>query len=341
MKRQSNITFGRRAARFLQARWCAGTRRETAPSAPVTIQVEVSSRCNLSCVFCCQSRMTRPGRLMEPPLFAQIVESMAGRVWHLQLSNFGEPLLHPQIHRLVAHAAGSGLFVELTTNGVLLDRRCSEQLIAAGVGKVNVSVDSLRPSSYHQIRGTELQPVLENLRQLRAARDRAGTRRPFIVLAGTDMAPGGGDAATLRRACGRLGADACYITPSLNWAGLCTDPQWIKPTGQRYQVCRFPWEFLHISAEGIVTPCCIDAELGHPLGRVRPGHDNLSQIWNHQPLRRLRRALLDADLTTLQKISRCVDCSRLYHSQTDYTVNRLRVELDQLRHFNSWHRRAR
>ena len=324
--------FLARAAAFARARWRASVRGCVTGVAPVTMQVEVTSRCNLHCAMCCQQTLQRPRVDMPRATFERIIDSAAGWVHHVQLANFGEPLLHPDVHALVAHAARRGLFVEMITNGTLMDRGCAERLVDAGVGKVSVSVDSLDPGRFKRIRGVELSAALAGLGHLVEARRRAGGRRPFIVLTGTDLVSNPGDAAVLRGRYRELGADACYITPSCNWGGAASDPEWIKPSGRRYMGCLFPWEFLFVSAAGDVSPCCIDAELRNRVGRF--DGVNLRSLWNAAPMRTLRRALLDGDLPALSRISGCPSCSRLYHSQAGYTLNRLRVELAQLAHFS-------
>ena len=284
--------FLHRAATFARARRLASSRSTLSAAAPVTMQVEVTNRCNLRCVMCCQQNMQRPRVDMPLAMFRRIIDQAEGWVHHVQLANFGEPLLHPQVHDLVAHAASRGLFVEMITNATLLDRPQAEALVSAGVGKISVSVDSLDPARYRQMRGVELDAALAGLAHLVEARRRAGGRRPFIVLSGTDLVSNAGDAGRLRLGHCALGADACYITPSCNWAGAVTDPRWIKPSGGRHVGCRFPWEFLFISSAGEVAPCCIDGELRNSVGRLQDS--DLRSIWRGAKYGPLLSAMSDA-----------------------------------------------
>ncbi len=317
----------------------ASVRRSVDAVAPVTLQVELTNHCNLRCAMCFQQTMQRPARHMTRETFHSVVDQAVGWTRHLQLANFGEPLLHPHVYELVAHAAGRGLFVDMITNGTLLDRAAAEELVAAGVGKVSVSVDSLDPARFLQLRGVELDAVLAGVRRLERARRRAGTRAPFIVLSGTDLVSNHGDGETLRRRCRSLGADACYVTPSCNWAGGATDPRWIKPHGADVAGCPFPWEFCFVGSAGEVAPCCIDPELRHRVGQIATG--DLRGQWNGAAMHRLRAALLHGDLEALSRVSACAGCSRLFGSPAAMAVNRARVELAQLSHFArlSFHRK--
>ena len=275
--------------------------------------------------------MQRPKGRIDPALFRRIVDSAEGWVHHLQLANFGEPLLHPDLPEMIHYAASRGFFVEVFTNGLLLDDERAEMLVRAGTGKVNVSIDALEPEVFKNIRGVEIQPILENLKRLSQARSRLGSRTPFIVIAAADLLANPGEPGSIGKRCAELGADAWYVTPSMNWAGSATDSDSVKPSGAEYSGCLFPWYLMNVSLDGIVTPCCIDAELRNEIGRI--DRTDLRAIWNDEPVRRLRRALLARDLDAMADISNCHQCSRIYYSQNAYTLNRGRIELAQLRHF--------
>jgi cyclic pyranopterin phosphate synthase len=83
----------------------------------------------------------------------------------------GEPLLRRGLPGLVArlHDVAPGVDLSLTTNGVGLARNASA-LHEAGLRRVNVSLDTLRPERYAAItRRDRLTDVLEGLRAARAA----------------------------------------------------------------------------------------------------------------------------------------------------------------------------
>jgi len=328
--------FLNRSYRFARARYHASILKSDEAPPPLTLHVEPTNHCNLKCRMCFQTTMARKKGRMPFELYKRIIDQAAGWTRHLQLANFGEPLLHPQLPKMIAYGAQHGFFVEVFTNGALLDKEIAREIVGAQAGKVNVSIDALDPEVYREIRGIELEKALEGLRNLREARRRAGSKTPLIVLAGSDLKSNPGQPARIRRRYAHYGADACYVTPSMNWAGNAKDPDQVKPSGRNYRGCLFPWYLMNVSHEGIVTPCYIDAELRNEAGRIEPGRGDVKQIWNSAAMRRLRRAILDQDLKTLAAISNCHACSRLYYSQNAYSANRIRVELAQLRYFGTW-----
>src|SRR5207237_8727942 len=60
----------------------------------------------------------------------------------------GEPLLRDDLHEIAHYASAHGVTVVVGTNGTLLTDERIAALQAAGVRRVAVSIDSLRPS-YH------------------------------------------------------------------------------------------------------------------------------------------------------------------------------------------------
>ncbi len=73
--------------------------------------------------------------------FDVITDKLIGVTDYIYLHVMGEPLTHPDVHEMVKLAGDKGFRVAVTTNGTLLEKR-GEELIAAGVYKVNISVHS-------------------------------------------------------------------------------------------------------------------------------------------------------------------------------------------------------
>ena len=98
--------------------------------------VEVTSRCNLSCVYCPQNAkyervFTRPRVDITDELF---VAALAWATWNppaeIVLAGMGEPLMHPRIADYVAmtRAALPKTAINLPTNGLLLTDGLARQL---------------------------------------------------------------------------------------------------------------------------------------------------------------------------------------------------------------------
>lgn len=102
--------------------------------------MEITNICNKSCSFC--PGTNRAGKSLSKDEFDIITSKLVGLTDYVYLHVMGEPLLHKDIGELIRIARGKGLKVAVTTNGTLLSKK-GDELIAAGVYKVNISVHSL------------------------------------------------------------------------------------------------------------------------------------------------------------------------------------------------------
>ena len=141
------------------------------------IYIEPTNHCNLECRTCMRNAWDEPLGEMGSDTFARIVEGMHS--FSLPPTVFfgglGEPLAHPDIVEMVSQVKALGSSVELITNGTLLTKPLSKQLIDAGLDVIWVSLDGATPESYADVRlGAALPKVLANLagfRELRLVKD--------------------------------------------------------------------------------------------------------------------------------------------------------------------------
>jgi MoaA/NifB/PqqE/SkfB family radical SAM enzyme len=144
---------------------------------PVTklakVYIEPTNRCNLDCVTCIRHSWDEPLGAMSPETFSRIIESLRSfdPPPDIFLGGLGEPLSHPNILDMVREAKAIGSNVELITNGMLLSKEISAELVAIGLDKLWVSLDGATPESYTDVRlGAALPEVIANLQEFRHAR---------------------------------------------------------------------------------------------------------------------------------------------------------------------------
>jgi len=121
------------------------------------LRVSITDRCNLRCRYCMPQGITSKLSHAEILSFEEILRIIRVGVG-LGISKVritgGEPLVRNGVVDLLREvAAMPGIAdVSLTTNAVLLADRIHE-IKAAGVKRLNISLDSLRPDRYRQITG--------------------------------------------------------------------------------------------------------------------------------------------------------------------------------------------
>jgi len=138
------------------------------------LRLSVTDRCNLRCRYCMPADGV-PWLPHEEILRFEELERIAREAVALGLDKVrvtgGEPLVRRGVIGFLARlAAIPGLHsLVLTTNGVLLPQMGGD-LRRAGVQRLNVSLDSMRPATFAQItRGGSLQQVLDGIDAAEAA----------------------------------------------------------------------------------------------------------------------------------------------------------------------------
>jgi cyclic pyranopterin phosphate synthase len=132
------------------------------------LRISVTDLCNLRCLYCLPpegaARKPRDEILSYEEIARVVAAVVPCGVTRVRLTG-GEPLVRPQLVTLLQMLGEiPGLEdIALTTNGQLL-ARFAPALREAGLRRINISLDSLRPTRYREItRGGELAPVLEGL----------------------------------------------------------------------------------------------------------------------------------------------------------------------------------
>jgi cyclic pyranopterin phosphate synthase len=123
---------------------------------PITyLRISVTDKCNLRCVYCMPEQglpwLSKSQILSYEEIAALVRAAASAGVRSIRLSG-GEPLIRRDLHLLVADiAAIDGITdIALSTNGLLLEEQIDD-LLSAGLRRVNVSLDTLRADRFEQI----------------------------------------------------------------------------------------------------------------------------------------------------------------------------------------------
>lgn len=126
-------------------------------------QLIVTRRCNLACGYCNEF-----DQVSKPVPYDVLVERMDHLVDELGVTIMdflgGEPLLHPRMADLVAHAKRKGCWTNIITNGLLLSDKLIAALNRAGLDSMCVSIDRINPTDFTH---KGLRPLRRKLAALR------------------------------------------------------------------------------------------------------------------------------------------------------------------------------
>ncbi len=135
--------------------------------APFEAQLIVTRRCNLSCGYC--TEYDNFSEFIPLETLKQRIDALHRlRVVNVALLG-GEPLMHPDLAEVIAHADRRGRAqVSVTTNGFLLTEDLIHRFNAAGLANMEVSIDQVRAdrTGYIQKCLKTMRPKLALLRRL-------------------------------------------------------------------------------------------------------------------------------------------------------------------------------
>lgn len=87
------------------------------------IYIEITNVCNFSCSFCFVSQRNKS--IINVEEFQYITDKIKPFTQYIYLHVLGEPLLHPQLSEILQIARQQNLFVNITTNGALINKQAT------------------------------------------------------------------------------------------------------------------------------------------------------------------------------------------------------------------------
>jgi len=134
------------------------------------LRIALTPHCNLNCIYCHHEGEAKPNGEISDEMVVSIARAAAALGVRSLKFTGGEPLLRPGLAGLIARMPQE-LDISLTTNGIFLAEQAGP-LAEAGLDRVNVSLDSLRPEVYRAItagRDGDLEKVLAGIDAAKAA----------------------------------------------------------------------------------------------------------------------------------------------------------------------------
>ncbi len=130
------------------------------------LRISLTDKCNMRCVYCMSEDMVfQPNdELMTTAEILRLVNLFARLgIDKIRLTG-GEPSIHPDLIPIVRGIRSAGISrISMTTNGLRLTE-LAQPLKAAGLERVNVSVDTLDAERFHRVtRWGHLDKVLEGI----------------------------------------------------------------------------------------------------------------------------------------------------------------------------------
>jgi radical SAM protein with 4Fe4S-binding SPASM domain len=274
------------------------------PPLPPAINVELSSRCNLSCPECVTGAglLKRNNDFIDYSLAGKIAAELSDRTLSAWLCFQGEPMLHPLFFDMVR------LFRKMkpviSTNGHFLDEENCRMLADSNLKKIIISYDGATPAVYNVYRkGGDHAYVSAGIRRLARAIKARGSKvkieLQFLLHRHNEHEVN--EAEAFARS-----VNAGFTIKSMqvlddgragDWMPsdrkrsryMQSDGQW-RPVRSPSRGCLRMWTTAIVTVDGDVVPCCFDKYAGHAMGNLN--EQTFSDIWNGEKYKSFRETVI-------------------------------------------------
>lgn len=254
---------------------------------PLSIQIEITNYCNLSCTCCPRESLKREKGYMVMPLFRKIIDDAAASgIKRVHLYLHGEPLLHPNMIEMIGYVKAKRMGISLATNGMLLDRETGKAILSSGINNADHIMFSLLGFSktVHEkiMRGVVHEKVVRNVFDFLELRKSLRINGPVIEAVMYQLADNAHERTNFVKF----------------WRGIVDNVRWIDRVSEQYaqngkgtcdtrsQTCKDLWQRITIFWNGDVTSCCADLNGESLIGNLRT--QNITEVWQAEALTKIK-----------------------------------------------------
>ena len=273
---------------------------------PLLVDLEMSSRCNLSCPMCPTITEEFIEKRVKPykkgafdfDLAKKIIDEVAGKVFALRLSWVGEPTLHPKFIDVLAYAKQKGIReVSFLTNGTKLHTDFMKKVVDAGADWITISVDGMG-ETYNKIRAPLIfEDTLAKIKAIKEYKESKGLVRPVIKIQG--VWPAIRDNPELFYNTFAPIVDQVAFNPLIDYLHKDQDIVFEENFS-----CPQQYQRLVISSNGSAAMCSNDDNVSVIAGNAF--EQTIHEIWHGKELQRIRD--LHAKKDGFKQIFACVRC---------------------------------
>jgi len=266
---------------------------------PYMAHISPSNLCDLNCRLCpAKDETTRARMLLPLDTFKKFVDEAGDTLIYIILWSWGEPILNPDLSKMIRYAADRNILTVTSTNLNQLNESRAEELIHSGLSALIIAVDGTTEESYAAQRaGGSLNRVLNNVRMLVEAKKANGGSGPLLNLRMVVSRDNEHEVEKFREMAIKLGVDLVSYKAFSTRQDGSADPEndrrfaprqerfrWYQygrgfrtDTGKGKYRCRFPWTKPTLFPDGEIISCEFDLHYQHAFGNINNCH--FDEIW--------------------------------------------------------------
>jgi len=270
------------------------------PDIPLNIDIELTSRCNLKCVFCPHSSNFFDYGDMNPHMASKIINQVVDYgIPAIKFNLRGEPTLYPKLLDMVSLTSilsNNTVETIINTNG-----QCKYDILDTcmklGLSKMIFSVDAVTEETYKKLRGGDFNRLVSNIIGI-------SSKYPDRVICQFTESD-------INRDEKEQFIDKYKKLGIKTRVSICTDRGSTVGTqlhGKR-KYCGQPSQRMAVLYNGDVIACCSDWECAYVIGNTYK--DNLIDIWNGDGINALRKDLIIGKHNEYTQCAKCF-CTESY-----------------------------
>lgn len=222
---------------------------------PWLILLEVTNRCNASCVYCNHKYITQFCD-MDFDLYKRLVDETRKYGSVLHPNGYGEPLLYPHIIEAIEYANKKGFKTVMYTNASLLDEDMARQILDAKLNEMRLSVDGFDKESFEALRsGLSWDTVVNNVKNFQDMKNQGGYKT--LTMARPTVTREYASRRDLMINFWEQYVDTVHPVKECYWASLPEIEQHRWSSGEGFR-CNRVYRHLAVKSNGDLTICSCD-----------------------------------------------------------------------------------
>jgi len=272
---------------------------------PPLVQIEPTSICNYRCVFCYQidNRLTdkKNGHMgvMSLDLFKNLIDQLEGNVEGVTLASRGEPTVNKKLPEFLSYMSGKFLATKINTNAYLLNEKMIHAILEADLQTLVFSADAASEPLYSKLRvNGNLERVLGNIEKFHQIKAQQYPNSKVIMRVS-------GVSYNKQQ---NMGEMEKFWTKYVDQVAFVDYNPWENVyDAEKKNIttsCSDLWRRMFVWWDGKVAPC--DVDYLTTLSEESVLNNSISEIWNGEMYRNLRKEHLAKKRQSLEPCSRCV-----------------------------------
>lgn len=285
------------------------TRKPVIFGNPISIALEPTTACNLSCPQCPSGlkKFSRPTGNLKDEMYKQIINEVSPKTAFLTLYFQGEPYINPLFFDMVRFARQKKMYTSTSTNAHFLTDDLAKKTVESGLNRLIISIDGIDQQTYEQYRvGGKLDKVIKGTENLVKWKKKLNSKFPVIIMQFIAFKNNEHQIHEVKKLGKQLGVNEVAIKTAQIY-DFENDSQWIPENDKlaRYKKidgqtiiknklankCSRIWKSTVITWDGRVIPCCFDKDAEHMLGNIN-ATSGFDEIWNNSNYKKFRKSIL-------------------------------------------------